>query len=513
MSIVRSHLSHAAVHHRSERVGIAVDSAAAESPSPAPRRRWRAQLSRRQIGIVLVVVLLNAGMVALYLTRDQWAPSVGRLLALASERLEGDTGHVEAVPGAESDDPEHEHAEGAAGAEANSLVLSRQGEKNVGLRLASIELRDFDRTINVPALVTERSGRTQIKVSAPMTGVVTRVYPIGGEAVTPGQPLFDLLLTHEDLVNTQSEFLETLEKLDVINREVARLTEVTSSGAVAGKQLLEREYEQQQAEASLRAQEQAMLLHGITAEQIQQIKATRKLVQQVTIYAPQGVDQPVDNMQEPLLQVSAIEVAPGQHVQAGEVLGVLSDHGLLYIAGKAFEEDSGELNAAANQGAPVTAVIEANGNGPHTVSGLKILYIENEVDVQSRALNFYVHLPNELVRNERTEDGHRFIGWRFKPGQRVQLHVPVERWQDRIVLPIEAVVNEGPEWFVFQQNGARFDRKSVHVEYRDPRWAVIENDGSLFPGDVVAVSGAYQMHLAMKNRAGGGADPHAGHNH
>ena len=144
---------------------------------------------------------------------------------------------------------------------------------------------------------------------------------------------------------------------------------------------------------------------------------------------------------------------------------------------------------------------------------LKILYVENEVELKSRALRFYVRLPNELVRNEMTEDGHRFIGWRFKPGQRVKLHVPVERWQDRIVLPVDAVVKEGADCFVFQQDGSRFVRKPVHVEYRDQRWAVIENDGSLSPGDAVVVSGAYQMHLAMKNRAGGGVDPHAGHHH
>ena len=35
----------------------------------------------------------------------------------------------------------------------------------------------------------------------------------------------------------------------------------------------------------------------------------------------------------------------------------------------------------------------------------------------------------------------------------------------------------------------------------------------IFPGDVVAGSGAYQIHLALKNKAGGGIDPHAGHNH
>ena len=43
--------------------------------------------------------------------------------------------------------------------------------------------------------------------------------------------------------------------------------------------------------------------------------------------------------------------------------------------------------------------------------------------------------------------------------------------------------------------------------------AVIANDGALSPGKMVIVSGTYQVHLSMKNKAGGGPDPHAGHNH
>ena len=471
------------------------------------------RLTRRQLAVLSIVIAAIPLMIVGYVSRDRWTPHVRQLLARvqlplldrepAASMAEG-TGH-------DADDSDAHALE--ANLASTSLKLSEQARKNVGLSLVNIKLQDFERTVNVPATVKERPGRTSIKVSAPMTGIVTRIYPIRGEAVTPGQRLFDLRLTHEDLVTTQSAFLETIEQLDVIRREIDRLEEVTSSGAIAGKKLLERQYEQQQAEARLRAQQQALILHGISEEQVDDIKSTRKLLQQVTVLAPQPVETTGSPSDEQLFDVSTIDVGPGQHVQAGELLCVLSDHGVLYIEGKAFEEDSGELNEAANTGAPLTAVIEANGKGPHTVEGLKILYVENEVELESRALRFYVRLPNELVRNETTEDGHRFIGWRFKPGQRVQLQVPVERWENRIVLPVDALVKEGVDWFVFQQNGSSFDRKPVHVEYRDPRWAVVENDGSLFPGDIVVASGAYQMHLAMKNKAGGGVDPHAGHNH
>ena len=42
---------------------------------------------------------------------------------------------------------------------------------------------------------------------------------------------------------------------------------------------------------------------------------------------------------------------------------------------------------------------------------------------------------------------------------------------------------------------------------------VVANDGAIFPGDTVAMTGAHQMQLALKNKAGGAIDPHAGHNH
>jgi hypothetical protein len=53
----------------------------------------------------------------------------------------------------------------------------------------------------------------------------------------------------------------------------------------------------------------------------------------------------------------------------------------------------------------------------------------------------------------------------------------------------------------------------VHVQYRDQTSVVIANDGSLFTGDVVAMRSAHQMQMALKNKSGGGVDPHAGHNH
>src|SRR6201999_3651075 len=98
-----------------------------------------------------------------------------------------------------------------------------------------------------------------------------------GEAIEPGSPLFDLRLTHEDLVTVQSEFLATADQLDIVQTELDRLQSLTE-GVIAGKRILELKYERQKLEARMRAQRQAMLLHGLDDSQVDQILETRELL-------------------------------------------------------------------------------------------------------------------------------------------------------------------------------------------------------------------------------------------
>jgi cobalt-zinc-cadmium efflux system membrane fusion protein len=424
-----------------------------------------------------------------------------------------------------ADDHDHESAhdhEGESAAdgqsdhrhvEAEAIKLSPTAQANVGLRLATVELRPFERTISVPAMIVERPGRSTVQVAAPLTGVVTRVWPLQGETVMPGQPLFDLRLTHEEVVEAQAEFLKTAEELDVVQREIDRLEKVAADGVISGKTLLERKYEQQKLQAAQRSQRQRLLLHGLSEKQVDDILASRTLLGKVTVSVPeQEADDATGEDSPCVLQVEDIKVENGQHIKAGDPLCVLANHCKLYIQGRAFEQDAPTLNKAVENDWRLTAVIDSDGQRRQTVADLRLLYVANRIEPESRAFLFYVLLPNQLVQN-RDVDGHRFSAWRFKPGQRVALLVPVERWKNCIVLPAAAVVRDGAESYVFEKNDDHFDRRSVRVEYRDEISVVIANDGVLLPGKEVVVSGAYLVHQAMKNKSGGAPDPHAGHNH
>lgn len=447
-------------------------------------------------GWLVAIVAVGGIAAAAWATSSRWLPN-------ASPSGSAETGNDEHDG---HDHAGHDHADTAA----TSIELSKNALKNIGFQPVKIALGSFERKITVPAMIVEQAGRNQIHVTSPLTGVVSDVLIVPGEAVEPHFAMFHIRLTHEDVVTAQRDLLLNIENLDVVNRELARL-QALGEGVIAGKRILEQQYDKQKLDAAIRAGEQALLLHGLSEEQVAEIRETRKLLKSITVRSPDHEHEGGRCGPDHLFHVQQISVSPGEQVEAGNELCVLADHCELMVEGRAFEDDAASLRQAAKEGWKVSATIV--GGDKERINGLKLEYLADKIDPETRAFRFYLRLPNFVVLDQKSPTGHRFLEWKFKPGQRLELNVPVEQWTDRIVLPVDAVVEEGAEMYVYRQNGKNFERVPIHVVYRDRRSVVVANDGTLFPGDVVAGAGAYQIHLALKNKSGGAIDPHAGHSH
>lgn len=393
----------------------------------------------------------------------------------------------------------------------NAVALSPQAQESIGIQLAKVQLSDFARAISVPGIVVERPGRSRLEIGTPLAAEVSRVFVAEGEAVRPGQDLFELQLTHDELVQLQASLLQVAEELDIVTREIARLEKVSRDGAIAARTVLERKYEQQKLDATLRVRRQAMLMHSFSQAQIDEILQTRQLLKTQTVRAPteDGSGQPYG--EDRVFQLQELNVERGQHVEEGARLAMLADHQELLIEGDAFERDAALISAAWHANASVTAVLEQGGRLIE-IENLTISHLANALDPATRILHFYVKLPNELL-GDSVSGEQRFVQWKYKPGQRMTLRAPVERLEDRIVLPADAVAQDGVENYVFVFRDKEFHRQAVQVEHRDPLYAVLANDGSVKPGKYVATSGAQQILLALKNQSSGGVDPHAGHTH
>lgn len=469
--------------------------------------------SKFRVAILLAVLCLGALIMIAVAPRFGWGPPIAT--SETGHEAHEHAGHVHEH---DHDDDHsghrheaHEHAE-AEHHETAILELSERGLKNIGFEPFTVEQTDYARQLSLPAIVVERPGRSQIHITAPLTGIVTRILAVTGEAVGPGESLFELRLTHEELVAAQREFLETIASLEVVEREIERLKGL-GEGVIAGKRILEQQYEKQRLEVSLMAAEQAMLLHGLTEQQIQEVRQSRRLFRNITIRTPEHGDIEEACEGPHLFTVQRLAVAKGEHVELGRGLATLADHCELHIEALAFEDDASKIRAAAEAERKVTATL-LEGDAPGgRLRGLEILYVAGQIEAESRALKVYVQLPNRIALDKSTAAGKRFVEWVYKPGQRMEVNVPVDTWEDQLVLPTTAVVEEDAEAYAYRQHGDHFEQVPVHILYRDQNAVVIAKDGALFPGDVVAGKGAFQMHLALKNNSGGGIDPHAGHNH
>jgi hypothetical protein len=85
--------------------------------------------------------------------------------------------------------------------------------------------------------------------------------------------------------------------------------------------------------------------------------------------------------------------------------------------------------------------------------------------------------------------------------------VPVEQFEDVIVVPAEAVVRDGPEAYVFRQNGDLFKQLPVHVLHEDRQSIVIANDGSIPRGSYLAQSSAASLNRVLKSQTASGEQP------
>jgi biotin carboxyl carrier protein len=414
------------------------------------------------------------------------------------------------------DEHEHEHA-----AEAHVLKLSTQAQKNLGLVSKPLRLTEYWRSIQVPGVIVDRPGLSDRGVTSPAVGVVAEVHAFPGDMVRPGETLFTLRLFSEYLQNAQSELFKATRETELLKEQRARLESGAKSGAIPESRIIELDNQLRRQQAQIEVHRQDLLARGLGPQQLTQIMEG-KFVTTIDVIAPPPVAataetaepqpaeiKPVSHQDDGMVyyEVQELKVDLGQQVQAGQLLSTLSNHQFLYLEGHAFKNEAPHLERAAQERWPIRVEF-AEDDGRHwpaLVQTFQIRHLANAIDPATRTFDFFVPLTNQSRAYE--TDEQTFVVWRFRPGQRVRMHVPVERYQEVIVLPAAAVVREGPEAYVFRQNGDLFQRFPVQVLYEDRMNIVVANDGSVRPGAYVAQSAAASLNRVLKAQAAGGAEP------
>lgn len=453
--------------------------------------------------LVVTAVLVVLGATAYY-ARGTWKPWLAK-------RLAPDEAAKEAAA-----DPHagHDHSHG------DRVKLNPQAQANLKLVVEPMIPESYARTLLIPAIVVDRPGRSDRGVSTPVAGVITELKVQPGDMVKPGDPLVTVRIVSELLQNAQGDLLKAAKDLQIASENL-KLLRSAPPETIAGSRIIEAENQERRARTTVSTLRQQLLAHGLRTEQID-AAAEGRFVTELTVVAPAlpatgdslVIADPKASPTDPpaaAFEVKELKAQLGEQVQAGQALCILANHRLLYVEGRAFKSEAGLLAKAAQEGWKVRAEFAEESNGwTAAEEGLTIRHLANSVDPVSRTFAFFLPLENQS--RTYTRDGQTFLVWRFRPGQRARLRVPVEQFENVYVLPAAAIVREGPDAYVFRQNGDLFERKPVHVVYEDREAVVIADDGSVGPGQFVVRNQAAALNRALKAEAGGGGG-HEGHSH
>lgn len=424
-------------------------------------------------------------------------------------------------------DVKAEEAQPARAEEPKILKLGPRARANLGLSAKPVVLQSYWRTIQVPGIVVDRPGHSDRGISAPAVSVVAKVHAFPGDTVKPGDRLFTLRLISEYIHNSQSELFKTTREMELVKEQHDRLEGPTKSGAIPEARLIELHNQLRRLTAAVQACRQDLLTRGLSTSQIESV-AAGKFIAEIEVVAPlpsvddrqlvglkpaQSATTVTAPSTEPAYEVQELKCELGQQVQAGQLLCLLSNHQSLYIEGHGFRREASYLEQAARNSWPVRVEFaeDETKHWPPLEQTFSIRHLANTVDPATRTFNFYLPLANQSRSHEK--EGRTFLVWRFRPGQRVRLQVPVEALKDALVLPAGAVAREGPEAYVFRQNGDLFDRRPVHVLYEDRVHVVLANDGSVTPGMYLAQSAAASLNRVLKAQNASGGLPPGAHFH
>ncbi len=420
---------------------------------------------------------------------------------------------------AHEDDHGHDHG-------GEVVELTDTAFNNLKIATKTMRPETYVSPLTIPGEVVEIPGRSSFAVAAPVGGNVRKVHVDVGQLVKLNDTLFTLDIVDEPVLSAQVELLDVMGQLDVTEAEIQRLAPLAETGAIARKSALEYQYQKEKLQNRKDARVQELMARGLTAKQVSSIVEQRTLVKTIEV-AVSDVPRDVKSAeQDPAaFVVESLDIHPGMTVSRGTSLARLADHRYLYIRGEAFEQDVPNLYRLEANNIPIEVQFghshEDEEERDHATRTAEIAYIDNHADESAGTFYFYLRFQNEVAADSLLLDQSITRQWRFKPGQRVHLRLPMEEYKDQFVLPREALVEEGVETFVFQQQFGHvepgmleFQKVPVDVVHRDTNTAVISRDGDIRLGDTIVVSHAYQLYLEMLSKAGsdsGGG--HHGHSH
>ena len=421
----------------------------------------------------------------------------------------------------------HSHSSADEQLAADSTVeLSEQAKRNLKLSSKRAFPQNFWKRIVIPGEIIDRPGLSDRSLTSPISGVITHVHVQQGDIVKPGDRIATVRLVSGYLQQAQSDLFKAVRETEIASKEIDRIQAMVDRGIVPEKRVIMLQQEIERQRSQIDATYQDLITRGFSDQQVADAKQG-KFLTSLDIRAPVEIEiaesrtnDTSDNLgsgstlklnsteqansENQFFEIQKLVCELGHQIQPGEQIAVLSDHQHLYVRGHAFKREAANLERVMEKGwsVDVEFVEDVPENWPKLNQRYKVRNLSNEVDPDSRTFDFFIPMENQSRIYE--GDDRTSVVWRFRPGQRVRLQVPVSKIENALVLPAASVVRDGAEIYAFQEVGKYYRRFPVHVIYQDRKNVVLANDGSLPIGAAVAQGSAASLNRVLKSQTNEG---------
>ena len=164
-------------------------------------------------------------------------------------------------------------------------------------------------------------------------------------------------------------------------------------------------------------------------------------------------------------------ISLGGTVEPNKTLFRIADLSKVIVEGDVFESDVSKVKLG--QGTRIR--LDAY---PDKVFTGKVTFVASELDPMKRTLHLWVSVDNK--------EGL------LKPELFARVALVVEHSREVLAVPVDTIIDDGAEKFVFVKNGNQFIRQDVATGVSDDRY--IEITDGLYPGDQVVTDGNRQIY-------------------
>ena len=297
----------------------------------------------------------------------------------------------------------------------------------------------------------------QAIVSYPFPARIAENLVRAGDWVNVGESL--VVLQSEEVGQATSAFYSANADHELAKVDFERENQLFESGVGARKNLSSAEAGLRVAEANLNAAEKKLHVLGFTEEEIRVLSETHQVNPIITLFAPIAGKVIKNDM-----------ILGGMVDEATEILTIM-DLSRVWVEAEIYEKDI----ARVRNGQDVVIVVPAY---PGDIFLGAITYVGDVLDPNTRTITVRTGVNN-------TE-------FKLKPGMFADLTIELSQNGTALVVPAEAVLDDGGEYLVFIRiDDRRFEPRHVTIGTREGSFVEIASGVDV--GEEVVTSGNFQL--------------------